>query len=349
MTTTKPTAKGFVGEERMQSMNAGQRSLAIGFGQARAQAVNVEGMEVGVRHLGSQLAHLVRRTAAMPSELRPEVPKEPMDVQIATLWKAYAVYSRRVKAKGDDAESVERVRYLMGMYEELARVGCKLTQADGLKERHVKILLERWREAGLSVNTIRKRWSYLKIWTLALGKPGMVGRLEHYWPEIQKVASDGKRAHAAQVTNKDWSLTSTQMTDLMRSRDQTHWYVERLVESLGLSQEEALTFDSVMATNYLAGRLVIRSKSRREFRSVKLDSHEKTILVQEVQAFIKERGRARLMWPDMKPAEAVRKHQNRIAYMRRKHQNTEHGSGQSSDMFSGNVDGDSAGEVGHGE
>jgi hypothetical protein len=133
--------------------------------------------------------------------------------------------------------------------------------------------------------------------------------------------------------SKDWNLTSAQMTDLMRSRDQTHWYVERLVESLGLSQEEALMFDSVMATNYLAGRLVIRSTSRREFRSVKLDSYEKTILVQEVQSFIKERGRARLMWSDMKPAEAVRKHQNRIAYMRRKHPSIEH----------------QQGEVGHGE
>lgn len=324
----------------MQSINAGQRSLAIGFGQARAQAVDVEGMEVGVRHLGAQLAHLVRRTAPMPSDLRPEVPKEPMDVQIATLWKAYAVFSRRVKAKGDDAESVERVRYLMGMYEELARVGCKLTQADGLKERHVKILLERWREAGLSVNTIRKRWSYLKIWTLALGKPGMVGRLESYWPDIPKSAPSGETA-STPFAIKDWSLTSAQMTDLMRSRDQTHWYVERLVESLGLSQEEALLFDSVMAANYLAGRLVIRSNSRREFRSVKLDSHDKTILVQEVQSFIKERGRARLMWSDMKPAEAVRKHQNRIAYMRRKHPSIEHEFGDRSVLPKG--------EVGHGE
>jgi hypothetical protein len=54
----------------------------------------------------------------------------------------------------------------------------------------------------------------------------------------------------------------------------------------------------------------------------------KTTLVQEVQAFIKERGHARLMWSDMKPAEAVRKHQNRIAYMRRKHPCIEHQQGE---------------------
>ena len=309
----------------MQGIKAGQRSLSIGFSQARAQAVDVEGIEVGVRHLGAQLAHLVRRAAPMPNDLRPAVPKEPMDVQIATIWKAYAVYSGRVKAKTDDAESVERVRHLMRMYEELARVGCKLTHAEGLKERHVKILLDQWREAGLSANTIRKRWSILKIWSLALGKPGMIGRLEEYWSDIPKPQSESKRVLSnASPVSKDWSLTPSQMTDLMRSRDQTHWYVERLVEDLGLSQEEALLFDSVMATKYLAGRLVLRSTSRREFRSVKLDSHDKIILVQEVQAFIKERGRARLMWSDMKPAEAVRKHQNRIAYMRRKHPNVEH-------------------------
>lgn len=300
----------------MNIQQTGQQRIGMAPLPMKAGVIDVEGLERGVTHLGKGLAHAVRWSAPIPGNLKPEVSTQPLAVQIATLWKAYATFSGRIKSKADDRETVARFRALTRIYDDINRSGCKLTQADGLKERHVRILLDLWKREGKSVATIRKDWSILKVWGLALGKPGMVGRLEEYWPDVPKGDTTPKSGTSGKT--EAGPLTSPQMTELLRASDQTHWHTERLVQKLGVTVEEALLFDKDMAANYLAGKLVMRSAARREYRSIPLADHDSVILVQEVQSFIQSKGRARLMWRDMTPAEAVRKHQNRIAYLRRK-------------------------------
>lgn len=305
----------------MNAQNRYQRPLAKMPIPIQVGRVNIEGLDEGVRHLGRNVIHAVRRQAPLPSHLKPEVGDQPLVVQIATLWKTYAGFSGRNKPKADNRDELRRLHDIAGFYDELAAAGCTLKQVDGLRERHAKILLQRWLDLGRKPATIRRNWSILRTWCLALSKPGMVGPLEQYWPDAPKpeVGEGGKGERT-----QDKTLDESQITELMRADDQTHWFVERLHRELGLSVEEALLFDRDMAANYLQGRLMVVAANRRDHRTVNLDSQDKVLLVQQVQAFVTERARARLMWPDMPLVKALRKHQNRVAYLRRKSPGGDH-------------------------
>lgn len=250
----------------------------------------------------------------MPRALLPDIEAEPLHVQISTIWRAYVCYTYRDPSREDDSALVERYRAITRLYAELGEAGYHIKSAHGLKERHAKVLLQLWRDQGKKASTIRSRWSILRMWMLALGRAGAVGPVEQYWPAIpapeQKGAGKGENLH-------DKTVSEAQMTELMRASDPTHWYVERLHQELGVTVQEALSFDSHMATKALTGRLVL-SSSGDGFRTVSASAQSQVSLVQEIEAFIAMRGRQRLMWSDMPLAAALKRHQNRLAYLRRK-------------------------------
>lgn len=294
----------------------GQIGLNLGHPAMRCVPFDGGTMEQGIKHLPRHLARLVRRKAGFPPEMRPDIDGEPLLVQIASLWAAHQRFAMETKRK-DDPRLQERFLRVARVYSDLALAGARLQRADAFKERHAKLLLHYWRTHGKTVGTIRKNWSLLSIWSRVLGKPGMLGRLEAYWPDIPDLVR--QQVPAQDATALARGPSPGQMLELMRATDRTHWFVERLCTELGLTVEEALLFDRDTATGYLAGRLVVRATQRREVRSVALDQHSKVVLVQEVEAHIHRLGRRRLMWPDMGVPEAVKKHQNRLAYMRRKY------------------------------
>lgn len=298
-----------------QLLSKGQRRLALGVMPMRAEPVDTGELTADVRHLGQALAHAVRKTAALPGNLRPDLEGRPLAVQIATLLRAHSTFSCRETVGENDRAQQARYREICRIYEDLAAAGYKLQQADGLRERHVKVLLQRWQDQHKKPATVRKRWSILRVWMLALGRPGMIGTIEQYWPDIPQPQRAGK---AVGQNPRDKRLTEAQMTELMRARDLTHWYVERLHRELGLTIEEALHFDQALAANCLEGRLVLRSVATGSWRTVEIKNQEALLLVQAVQSFIAERGRKRLMWSDVTPAAALKRHQNRVAYLRAK-------------------------------
>ena len=293
----------------------GQFKLTAGPVPMRAGPVDVQGIQAGVTALGS-LARAARRGEPLPERFRPNLDGMELGDQVATVWRAYALYSVRATAGRADQATAERLRRVVHFYEELSTAGYRLQRADAIGQRHIKVLLQIWRDAGKSVGTIRSQWSTLRIWALALGKGGLVQSLEAYWPNAPKAAlsDDGKRAAKLQ----DRKLDEAQMSELMRAPDPTHWLVERLRRELGLTLEESLFFDHEMATQYLKGRLLVRSSTSREYRSVPVGGHEQLLLVQQVEQVMAERGRCRLMWPDSSLQQALRRHQNRLAYLRRK-------------------------------
>jgi hypothetical protein len=271
-------------------------------------------LEKDIQKLGSKLYQSVRKGACLPENMRPCLDGLILHDQVVLVWKAFSVFTSRTQNGREKLGDIERIRSVIALYRDLSELGCRIEKVDGLKERHARVLLEHWRKSGKADATIRKNWSILRIWAQALGKPNMIDKLEIYWPQAPKTWLDANKPAGAK-----WALlTEQQMTELMRASDQTHWYVERLIEAFQVSVEEALLFDKTMTSKYLSGKLVLRSMDRREYRSVEVDSHTKTVLVQELEAFIQQRGRAKLMWQDMTVSEAVRKHQNRVAYLRRK-------------------------------
>jgi len=296
----------------MEKLFVGQRPLALGRAPMKADPINTGDLIGEVQHLGSSLARTVRHGAALPGDLRPELDGRPLPIQISSLWRAYCVYTYREARGNEERAQNERYCDILRMYEDLAKAGYKLQQADGLRDRHVKVLLQLWR-ARAKPTTVRKQWAILRQWMLVLGRPGMMGPIEQYWPDIPP-----RERKAAGENPRDKTLTEAQMTELMRARDLTHWYVERLRRELQLTVEEALHFDKVLAANCLEGRLVLQSVATGQWRTVQIKDHASLMLVQDVQAFIAQRGRKRLMWPDMTPAAALKRHQNRLSYLRAK-------------------------------
>ncbi|MBI2770339.1 MAG: hypothetical protein HYX47_12005 [Burkholderiales bacterium] len=306
-----------------------QKQIPLGALPIPAANVDLFRRDTGIDHLSRGLAQAVRRVQPMPQELRPNLQGMPLMMQIATLWKAYERFSLRLEPRADDANQRLRLRRIARLYQDLQTVGCGLIQADGLRERHARLLLKSWRERGKAVATIRSDWSILRVWCLALGKAGMISPLENYWPDAPKAVAPGE---ARAQKRLEWHRNPQILAMLLRGRDPTHWFVERLCGDLGLTVEEALAFSPDMASQYLDGRLLIRAPRHQDFRTIPVGSHEQVLLVQEIQAFMSERRRRRLMWPDISPLEARRKHENHLAYQRRKLEASEEcGSGQASE------------------
>jgi len=211
----------------MNTLQLGQVRLRLNGAVTRALNISTSVPTTVEKQMGGKLFKVVRRNATLPSELRPEVGKQSLDVQIAAVWKAFAVYTGRSTRAAQTNAEVDRFRSILYFYEELEQAGVRLTHVEGLKERHARVLLEYWRKAGKADATIRKNWSILRIWAQALGKPNMIGKLETYWPQAPKTWIDANKP-----TGAKWALlTEQQMTELMRAGDQTHWYVERLIEA----------------------------------------------------------------------------------------------------------------------
>lgn len=280
----------------------------------KAQQINTAALTAEVRHLGRGLAQAVRARQPMPPALLPDLEAQPLHVQISTIWRAYLSYTYRDPRREDDTGVVERYRAIARLYGQLGERGYHLNNARGLKERHVRVLLQLWREQGKKPSTIRSRWSILRMWMLALGRAGVIGPIEQYWPDIPK-QEDGT---AIGGNPRDKVLSEAQMTELMRASDLTHWYVECLHQELGLTVQEALAFDSQMATKALTGRMMVRSSSGEGGWMVAASSQAQVTLVQKVETFMAERGRGHLMWPNMTLSSALKRHYNRLAYLRRK-------------------------------
>ena len=293
-----------------------QKSLPIPPVQIpQAGGADVFSFHAGVGQLSRGLAQAVRRATPMPMQLRPNLEGMPLIKQIATLWKAYERFTLRQEPRADDANQVQRLRRIARLYQDLNAIGCGLKEADGLRERHARLLLKSWRDRNKAIATIRSDWSILRVWALALGKAGMIQPLETYWEDAPKVSPPGaRRAEVRLALHRNDDMLAL----LLRGRDRTHWYVERLCGELELTVEEALAFTPDMAGQYLEGRLLIRTARKQDFRTVPLGTHEQVMLVQDVQRFMAERQRRRLMWPDISHLEARRKHENHLAYQRRK-------------------------------
>lgn len=295
-------------------VSKGQKRLAMSALPLGTQSIDSQALTRDVEHLGRSLARAARRNANLPAQLRPPLDGLSLAEQVSVLLRAHARFSFRQTDRADGPAIVQRYQAVCRIYGELADAGYRLESVLAFKERHAKVLLERWRSRGNKHTTIRSNWSVLRIWLLALGKGGMLGAIEQYWPDIPK--SEERAAKGENLRGR--VLDERQMAELMHATDRTHWLVERMRQEVGLTVEEALLFNPVMVTDYLAGRLVLGRTVDGRVREVRVGGQAGVTLVQEVEAFMAERGRRRLMWPDMPLATAVKRHQNRLSYVRRK-------------------------------
>lgn len=254
-------------------------------------------------------------TAALLAEasfnpLSHPIPKglSPSD-QIAFVWEKCSRYGIWARRKGREDLLQLRIMRVTRMYRELAAAGHFLADVDAFREEHAGALLDAWRCAGRVPSTIRGDWSILRVWCEALGRPGELKPLRHYWPDAPKANTPPDPLHPPS-RHQDASLLN-----LLRSRpDRTHYCIEVLCRQLRLTQEEAMLLPLDTLQALVAGDQVDHRKIAAARKASPQDVQH---AASQVVEYLVQVQRDRLLWPAVTLPQAVRRHGNHLAYLRR--------------------------------
>jgi len=132
---------------------------------------------------------------------------------------------------GSHATQRDRERVLTLIADQLHALGFRGMNARSLKPKHVEALLEHWRQAELSVGTIKNRMAALRWWAQKVDRQNVIARSnDHYGIPERSFVSDGSKAKTIVVT------------DLEKVRDPHVRMSLELQSAFGLRREEAIKF-----------------------------------------------------------------------------------------------------------
>jgi hypothetical protein len=297
-------------------VNKGKSSAILRALSTQTGAFDVRSMQAGVAKFQKGVARALRRGKALPAKFLDDIqPTAPLEEQVAEIWRRYATWAHLRHPSKDARKDLEYVLRILRLYDRLREAGCKLTTALSLREKHAKILLD-WLKQHHKPATIRSTWSILRTWCLAMGKQGMVKELNHYWPDAPK-ANKPSTSNARQRSDNP-VLQQRVLQELQLAADPTHWLVERLCGALGITVGQALQLDAASTAHYTQGFVQAKRPNENTIAVIRVDSDEKRKLIEEVIALLAERRRKCLCWADLSIADGIRKHQQRITYVRSK-------------------------------
>lgn len=123
---------------------------------------------------------------------------------------------------------------------ELHELGFYLENVSGIKEKHIKALIENWNKRTLAISTMRENFSRLKQFCVWAKKEGIihVHGLSHYLPDIDKTAAD-KMINKS----KSWSGNGVDVIEkIMQTKDiDERWHLMLLMGlAFGLRRKEML-------------------------------------------------------------------------------------------------------------
>lgn len=179
--------------------------------------------------------------------------------------------------------------HLHQIVNDLQNAGYKVQNIRNLKQKHVRALVETWKERGLSAGTIKNRMSTLR-WTAAkINNPQIVERSNRAYEieDRQYVKNDlniAKRLDVASLQNI--------------SNDHVKMSL-RLQEAFGLRREEAMKIQPNTADRGDVLHLEASwCKGGRE-RSIPIRNEEQRALLNEVKNFVREQGDKSLIPKDL--------------------------------------------------
>lgn len=98
---------------------------------------------------------------------------------------------------GSFATRANRHAGLVGIAKELKALGYGLNDARSLKGKHVTALLDHWKATGIADQTIRNRLSWLRDWSVWIGKPGLLPNTNEAFGLKERTPYQGNKARAA--------------------------------------------------------------------------------------------------------------------------------------------------------
>jgi len=123
----------------------------------------------------------------------------------------------------------------------LHEIGYKIQDPKNLGERHIEVLVPHWWYCqNKKIKTIQNDLSRLRVIYTMLGKPGMVGPVQKYLPDVDPHLL---KVRAAGQTTKSWSGHGIDLVGTFREvdeRDPQLGLMLRLQLGLGLRREEVL-------------------------------------------------------------------------------------------------------------
>lgn len=206
-----------------------------------------------------------------------------------------------------------RCKRVERMYKTLATEGFDFKRVTDLTESAARALLARWRKDQLAAVTIRSQWSVLRVWVGALGKDGLIKPLSVYWGEVPKASSKKKTAGSV-GRHSDLQLEGV----LAEGQDKTHYWIERACRILRISAHDAIDLvPDEFETEASAGSEALRAPGP--------DLESRAQLIAELRRFLFAAGRPTLRWAELSPRHALRRHENHVAYVRRKMRTNDEG------------------------
>lgn len=123
----------------------------------------------------------------------------------------------------------------------LHELGYKIQDPKNLGERHIEVLVKHWWYCQhKKIKTIQNDLSRLRVFCAMLGKPGMVGAVQKYLPDVDPGLL---KVRSAAQTTKSWSGNGIDPVETFRKvdeRDSRLGLMLRLELGFGLRREEVL-------------------------------------------------------------------------------------------------------------
>lgn len=198
--------------------------------------------------------------------------------------------------EGSFSTHANRAAQLKQIGKDLKDAGYKLQNIRNMKQKHVRTLVAKWQERGLSAGTIKNRMSALRWTATKINNPQIVERSNRAYniEDRQYVKNDiniAKRLDKSaleKITNDNVKMSL------------------RLQEAFGLRREEAMKIQPNIADK--GDKLELKSswcKGGRE-RSIPIRTEEQRQLLDEAKEFVNSRGDRSLIPRDLSYAQQLK-------------------------------------------
>lgn len=174
---------------------------------------------------------------------------------------------------GGFSTQATRSRILDLIANQLLALGFRRMQSTSLKPKHIDALLAKWHEQGISVGTLKNRFSALRWWAKKVNKPSIIAR-------DNNVYGIGKREYVA----KESKAQHLDMKKLSLISDQYICLSIRLQAAFGLRREESIKFSPSYAVQKDHIKLKSSWTKGGRARTVPITNEEQRRLLEEVKA-----------------------------------------------------------------
>ncbi len=178
-----------------------------------------------------------------------------------------------------------RAQVLFLGFRELSELNVRPEKAANFRQKHMRVLMNKWQNDGLSAATLQNRFSIFSIFCGWIGKKGMLGPIDDYLLEPGRA----DRIYAAQ-TDKSWTgngIDPTTIIGQVALEDSRVAIQLKILQTFGMRVKEAVMFKPHRSDmgNHIALPRNAGTKGGRP-RSFPVDTAEKRTVLDEAKAMV---------------------------------------------------------------